>query len=183
MSIRGLARRLLGTSERYAEGDFPSVVLLLREPEFPKAEDMLHIARESWGAGGPVELLGTLRQKASYVFACQTAGGSMAISIHTQPQPYGGGGREPTEFLQRPWDEHGAWMSIDLPHGNNRKLRAEKALGDIYKVLSIFAFKIWNPNVLAVFFPAEGVTIPNFGELASCVQWARRSGMDMSFLD
>jgi hypothetical protein len=183
MNIKGLAKKLVGARERYREDDFPSVVLLLRNPEFPEAEDMLRIARESWGAGGPVELLGTLRKKASYMFSCRTGEKSMMFSIHTRPHAYGGGGREPTEFLQRPWDEHRAWMSIDLPYGNNRKLSAEKALGDIYKVLSIFAFKMWNPNVLAVFFPAESVTIPNFGELAGCIQWARRSGMDMSFLD
>ena len=42
------------------------------------------------------------------------------------------------------------------------KLSQEKALGDIYKVLLIYAFKMWGPNVLPVFFPGEGITIPHF---------------------
>ncbi len=176
-------KKFFGGKERYGDDDFPSVVLLLRDPKFPTTADMLRIANESWGAGGSVELLGTLRESASFVFSLKTAKASTTISVHTQPQPYGGSGREPTEFLQRPWDEHKAWMSIDLPNGRSRKLSTEKSLGYVYKVLLIFAFKCWNPNVLAVFFPGEGVTIPNFGELAACIQWARRSGMDMSFLD
>ena len=183
MGLRGLVSKLLGTRKLYAEDDFPSVVLLLRNAEFPTPEDMLRIACESWGSGGPVELVGTLRKKASYMFSCRTSKGALVLSIHTQPQPYGGSGREPTEFLQRPWDDHRAWMSIDMPNGNNRRLSEQKALADMYKVLLIFAFKMWNPNALAVFFPAERVTIPNFGELAACIQWARRAGLDMTFLD
>ena len=184
MNIRRLVKKFFGAKDRYGEDDFPSVVLLLRNVEFPGPEDMLRIARESWGANGSVQLVGTLRKKASYVFSCQTTNGSMWLSIHIRAQPYGGGGgREPTEFLQRPWDEHQAWMSIDFPYGKIRKLSEDKALADIYKVLLIFAFKTWSSNVLAVFFPAERVTIPNFADLAECIQWARRSGLDMSFLD
>jgi hypothetical protein len=37
--------------------------------------------------------------------------------------------------------------------------------------------------VLAIFFPAERTTIPNFGELAASIQWGRRTGLDLSFLD
>jgi hypothetical protein len=107
----------------------------------------------------------------------------MVFASHTQPQPYGGGGREPTEFLQRPWDDHRAWMSIDMPKGRNRSLSEQRALGLIYKVLLVYAFLMWGPNTLAVFFPGEGVTIPNFGELAACIQWALRTGLDLSFLD
>jgi hypothetical protein len=181
--LQRILKKITALPERYQENDFPSVVLLLRNAEFPPPEEMLRIARESWGTDGSVELLGTLRKKASYMFSCRTSKGAMMLSVHTRPQPYGGRGREPTDVLQRPWDEHQAWMSIDLPYGNNRKLAAERALADIYKAQLIFAFKVWAPNVLAVFFPGEGVTIPNFGDLAGCIQWAHRAGLDMSFLD
>jgi len=182
MGLRGLLRSFAGSRDRYAEDDFPSVVLLLRRPEFPGPEDMVRIARESWGAAGPVESIENPR-KGSYLFSCQTGPGTLFIAIHTQPQSYATGGQEPTEFLQRPWDDHAAWMSIDMPNGRNRKLAEKQGLSTVYKMLLIFAFKIWGANTLAVFFPAERITIPNFGDLAACIQWARRTGMDMSFLD
>jgi hypothetical protein len=182
--IRAFAARLFGTRARYGEDDWPSVVLLLRVPEFPEPESMVATANEAWGAGGSVKLLGTLRKKASYAFACQTSSGTMMLSIHTAARRYDGGeGKEPLEILQRPWDEHQAWMSIDSPYQRNIKLAQEQALADIYKVLLIYAFKIWSPNVLAVFFPGEGATVPNLGGLAESIQWGRRAGLDLKFLD
>jgi hypothetical protein len=50
-------------------------------------------------------------------------------------------------------------------------------------MLLIFVYKLWSGNALAVFFPAERVTVPNFGELADSIQWARRAGLDLKFLD
>ena len=117
------------------------------------------------------------------MFSCQTSRGSMVLAVHLQPQPYGAAGREPTQFLQRPWDEHRAWMSIDMPNGRNRELSKQTARGTIYQVLLVCAFLLWGPNTLAVFFPGERVTIPNFGGLAACIQWARSAGPDMSFLN
>ena len=176
-------KTIFSVPSRYAEDDWPSVVLLLRNPEFPEPEQMLHIAQRAWGAEGPVKLLGTLREKQSYTFACNTPQGSLWFSVHISKLRYGSEGREPLEVLQRPWDEHSAWMSIDSPHQKCAQLSKSKALADIYKVLLIFAFQVWSRNALAVFFPAERVTIPNFGELANSIQWARRTGMNMSFLD
>jgi hypothetical protein len=168
---------------RYAEDDWPSVVMLLRNPEFPEPEQMLQIAQKAWGAGGPVKLLGTLRKKQSYTFACKTTVGSLWFSVHISTKRYGGDGIEPLDILQRPWDEHTAWMAVDSPHQKCAQLSKDKALADIYKVLLIFAFLVWSPNALAVFFPAERATIPNFGELAQSIQWGRKNGIDLSFLD
>jgi hypothetical protein len=153
--IQRVLKIIMPHAERYEEDDFPSVVLLLREPDFPEPEGLLDIAQRAWGRGGPVEVVGTLGKKRSYVFSCQTSYGPLWFSIHTVGQPYGGDGREPLDVLQRPWDEHRAWLSIDSPHQSNKKLATENALSDIYKVLAIYAFLIWSPNVLAVFFPAE----------------------------
>jgi hypothetical protein len=178
--IQRVLKRIAHGLERYQDDDFPSVVLLLREPEFPDPEALLRTAQESWGANGPVTLLGTLRQKRSYIFHC----GKTAFSIHCETRPYGNGeGREPLEALQRPWDEHKAWLSVDFPYGKNRKLSAEGELGNVYKMLLIYAFKIWSSNALAIFFPGEHVTVPNFGELAESIQWGRRTGLDLKFLD
>jgi len=53
----------------------------------------------------------------------------------------------------------------------------------MYKVLLIFVFLSWANNCLTVYFPAEGVTIPNFGDLTQNIRWARRAGLDLSLLD
>ncbi len=181
--FRTLVRRILGSHPRYSEDEWPSVVLLLREPEFPEPQTLARIAEESWGAGGPVKLIGTLQKKQSYTFSCLTSSGPLWFTIHTQARNYGSVGREPTEILQRPWDEHRAWMAIDSPHTKVVKLINENALAEIYKCLLIYAFKVWSPNVLAVFFPAERLTIPNLGDLAPSIQWGRQTGLNLEFLD
>jgi hypothetical protein len=158
------------------------MVLLLRKPDFPEPDALLEFAKKAWGAGGPVKVVGTLNKKRSYVFSCQTAHGPLWFSIHTIGQRYGGDGREPLESLQRPWDEHQAWMSIDSPNQRNTQLSRQNALSDIYKVLLIYALVVWSPNVLAVFFPAERTTIPNFGDLAASIHWGRQAGLDLRFL-
>jgi hypothetical protein len=178
-----LTGRLTGMRNRYGDDDWPSVVLLLREPDFPAPRALLELAQKAWGAGGPIKVVGTLNEKRSHVFSCTTAHGPLWFSIHRVPERYGGEGREPLELIQKPWDEHRGWMAIDSPHQRNNKLAREKALGEIYKVLLIYSFLIWSPNVLAIFFPAERTTIPNFGELAASIQWGRRTGLDLSFLD
>ncbi len=127
-------------------------------------------------------MVGTLKEKQSYIFACQTVHGPLWFSIHKVGQRYGGEGQESLEVLQKPWDEHQAWMAIDSPHKRNVELIKNKALSDIYKVLLIYAFLVWSHNVLAVFFPAERTTIPNFGDLAASIQWGRRNGLDLQTL-
>lgn len=180
--VRTLIRRILGPKSRYNEDDCPSVVLLLRDPEFPEPETVVHIAEEAWGTGGPVKLIGTLRKKQTYTFSCHTSSGPLWFAIHTQARSYGSEGQEPLEIMQRPWDEHRAWMAIDSPHTTAVKLIEKNALAEIYKCLLIYAFKVWSPNVLAVFFPSERLTIPNFGDLAGSIKCARHAGADMRFL-
>jgi hypothetical protein len=170
-------------SSHYAGDDWPSVVLLLRQPDFPKPEALFDLAQKAWGTGGQVKVVGTLREKNSYIFACQTVHGPLWFSIHKVGQRYGVEGQESLEVLQKPWDKHQAWMAIDSPHQRNVDLIKKKALGDIYKLLLIYAFLVWSPNVLAVFFPAERTTIPNFGDLAASIQWGRRNGLELTFLD
>lgn len=74
-------------------------------------------------------------------------------------------------------------MSIDMPNERCDKLSRQRALGDIYKVLLIFAFLSWTQNCAGAHFPAEGITIPNLGGLAESIQWGRRNGLDLAFLN
>jgi hypothetical protein len=109
--------------------------------------------------------------------------GSVLYSIHTNMQKYGSLAEEGNEVLARPWREHTAWMSIDMPRQRCEELSKQRVLASIYKVLLICAFMCWSENSLGVYFPAEGIAIPNFGGLAESIQWARRNGMDLRFLD
>jgi hypothetical protein len=84
--------------------------------------------------------------------------------------------------MQRPWDQHRAWLSIDMPL-IAKGLRETEAWGESHKLLLIFAFKSWSPNCLAIFFPTEGVTVPNFGDLADSIRWGRQNGLKLDFLN
>lgn len=74
-------------------------------------------------------------------------------------------------------------MSVDLPNLRNEALFRAGELGNMYKVLSIFVFLCWTNNCLGVYFPGEGVTVPNFGDLAASINWGRRSGLNLNFLN
>jgi hypothetical protein len=167
------------SAKPYPEDYFPSVVLLLKNPLFPSAEVILKNAQASWGANAPVELVATMRQGASHVFRS----GAVIFSVHTNPTRYGSLAEGGSEILMRTWNESGAWMSIDMPTERCNKLREQKALGDIYKVLLIYAFMCWSENCLGVYFPAEGAAVPNLGGLAESIQWGRRNGLDLAFLN
>jgi hypothetical protein len=164
---------------RYPSDYWPSVVVLMAKPLFPSREEVNARAQRAWANAGPVNLVGTLRDSASYVFQC----GPMSISVHFTNARYGGPASGGSDILQRPWNDHTAWISVDMPTQRNQALHQSGSLGEMYKVLLIFVFLSWSNNCLAVYFPAEGVTIPNFGDLAGNIQWARHAGLDLSFLD
>jgi hypothetical protein len=115
----------------------------------------------------------------SYILTC----GTLVFSVHLGSEPYGVEGQERSETQQRPWDEHQAWLSIDAPTAKVEKLRQAKALGDVYKLLLVYVFKLWSSNCLGIYFPAESVTVPNLGDLAQSIQWSRKNGIDLTFLD
>jgi hypothetical protein len=63
------------------------------------------------------------------------------FSINSGEYPYRIKGQERSESLQRPWEEHRASMAIDAPTANVEKLREEKTLGDVCKLLLVYALK------------------------------------------
>ena len=164
---------------RYPADYWPSIVVLLSEPLLPSTDELLGRAQHAWGNAGPVRLVGTLRDSASHAFQC----GPMYFSVHYAHARYGGAASGGSDLLQRPWNDHKAWMSVDMPNQRNEVLYQAGSLGSMYKVLLVFVFLSWSNNCLAVYFPAEGVTIPNFGDLAGNIQWGHRAGLDLSFLD
>jgi hypothetical protein len=166
-------------SVRYPSHYWPSVVVLMSQPQFPAADEVLSRAQRAWGNAGPVRRVGTIREGASYALQA----GPLYFSVHFSEARYGGVAAVGDDVLQRPWNDHQAWMSVDLPNQRNEVLCRSGDLGSMYKTLLVFVFLSWSNNCLGVYFPAEGVTIPNFGKLAGCFQWGRRAGLDLSFLD
>jgi hypothetical protein len=175
--LRSLMRKFVGSQKTYPDDYWPSVVVLLRAPAFPTSEDVLMRAQACWGAHAPVEAIGTA--STSHVLRC----GAFFFSVHYAAERYSSIGEEGLEILQRPWTEHTAWMSVDMPNQRCKELKTTNALGDSYKLLLIYAFKSWSEDCLGVHFPAEGITIPNFGDLAQSIQWGRRNGLDLTFLN
>jgi hypothetical protein len=167
---------LSGPSER-AE-DHPSAVILLRQAQILTQDEVQERGLKAWGAGGPVELISTLNGGGSFVLRC----GKFIFAIHQAAQRYEAAGREQSDVFQRPWDEHTAWMSVDFPQSSSRRLREIDSLGSCYKMLLVFVFLCWSPNCLAVYFPMEGITIPNLGDLAGSVKWVRQNGIRLDFL-
>lgn len=159
--------------------DWPSIVLLLKSPLFPTPEEAVATGQAAWGAKAPVELMSLANAGKSYILTC----GRFVSSVNLGSEPYGLEGQELSEAQQRPWDEHQAWLSIDAPTAKVEKLRQDKSLGDVYKLLLVYAFKLWSSNCLGVYFPAENVTVPNLGDLAQSIQWGRKNGIDLTFLD
>jgi hypothetical protein len=74
-------------------------------------------------------------------------------------------------------------MSVDLPKLRNQALYQSGDLASMYKVLLVFVFLCWNNNCLGVYFLGDGVTIPNFGDLAASINWGRQSGLNLNFLN
>jgi hypothetical protein len=175
--LRWLRNKLAPQPKVDEQKVWPSVVMLLKEPVFPNAEEVIKIANACWGQTTPVELAATEDSGSTYTLRR----GNKAFSIHQGRRPYDVEGQEPTEILQRPWDEHRAWLSIDMPLVAEG-LRETKAWGESHKLLLIYAFKSWSPNCLAIYFPAEGVTVPNLGDLAESIRWGRQNGLKLAFL-
>jgi len=177
--LRWLRKKSRLPAKLYPSDYWPCVVLLLSEPTFPTPEEVLQTAQASWSAHAPVEHVGELKRSASHILCC----GGLFFSVHCGGERYNVDGQERNEALQRPWDEHRAWLSVDMPNARNAELYKTKELGGSYKLLLVFVFKSWSQNCVGAYFPAEGVTILNLGDLAESIRWGRRNGVDLSFLD
>jgi len=169
----------------------PVRALALAEAEADRAFDWYENQSELAAAGFSAELqeafLGICKnplkwivhEGRSYVLHC----GPLSFTIHQADQRYDAYHDEPTELHRRFWQEHKAWTAIDLPRLRTARLRSDGSLGMFYRILTIYAFLFWSPNCLGVYFPAERVSIPNLGDLADSINWARRIGQNLDFLD
>ena len=156
---------------------WPSIVFLLREPHLPSSEEALQLARNAWGAAGPVELVGTVGEH-SFVFQAS----ELTFALHAGAVRYEIGGVSLAAAPQQCWDQHNAWLAVDLPGRRCEEHRQAGKLADAYGSLMFFVYKYWSPNCLALYFPDEGVTIPNLGDLIQSIRWSATNGVDLRFL-
>jgi len=168
-------RAKLGIDDR--NDDWPSIVHLLRDPVLPDMDQALEMARGAWGAAGPVKLLG---QVGPHSFALRVE--PLNFSIHAFGSRYGGNVPELSAVQLQAWDQHTAWVAVDLPGRKIESLKSEGSHAGAYKSLMYFVFKHWSANCLALYFPAEGVTLPNQGDLIESIRWSRRNGINIDFL-
>lgn len=156
--------------------DWPSIVLLLQKPNSPSADQVLEMAREAWGASGPVQLIGTVGR--SFVIRAST----LNFAIHAVSDRYNVTPVNVHPSQTRCWDEHKGWMSIDMPNRRVSQLRSEGQLHAAYFSILLFVGKHWNPNYLGLYFPAETALMPNHGDLIESIRIAGRNGIDLRFL-
>ncbi len=167
-------------AETHDREEWPSIVLLLHEPVLPSAEQAVEMARAAWGAAGAVEFLGAV---GPHNFAIRVA--PLTFAMHAVGQRYDIDPEKLSAEQQQCWDQHKAWLAVDLPGKAAAALRERGQLAGAYKALMYFPFKHWSQNCLALYFPAEGSmrsTLPNHGDLIQSIRWARQSGIDLDFL-
>jgi hypothetical protein len=158
----------------------PSIVMLLSEPVLPSAEEAIEMAKAAWSAAGPVEFLGAV---GPHNFALRAA--PLAFAIHAVGQPYDVNTETISIEQQFCWDNHKAWLAVDLPGKSAPALREIGQLAGAYKALMYFPFKHWSQKCLALYFPAEETrraTLPNRGDLIQSIRVARQNGIDLEFL-
>ena len=175
MALFDRLRRMLGKEDDDA---WPSNVFLLRIPHLPSPEEALQLARNAWGAAGPVEIAGVVREHSSLFRASP-----LMFALHAAPSRYDVGAMTLTAVQQQAWDQHAAWLSVDLPGKRTEMLRQQgSSLAGAYVSLMYFAFKYWSPNCMALYFPDERTTVPNHGDVIESIRWSRRNGIDLQFL-
>jgi hypothetical protein len=135
------------------------------------------MARAAWSAAGPVELVGVVGQ---HNFAIRVS--LLTFALHASGNRYDISRLEAPLAQQQVWEEHRAWLSVDLSGRRTLEFRAQGRLGSAYQSLMHFVAKHWSSNCLGIYFPSEGATVPNHGDLIESIRWARRNRINLDFL-
>jgi hypothetical protein len=169
-------------SRKSAEGkSWPSIVMLLRHPQYWSEENLLKLADAAWGMseenGRVSPKIIHVSKDGSVLFQLAT---SISVNIHQVGQRYSfpkSGEDAPDDPRTRMWTEHNAWCAIDIP---NRYDLAPKERRDSYMLLMHFINKVWSKDVCGLYLPGEEMQspavmpsqIPNLGDLIASVKWS-----------
>lgn len=165
------------SSDKEEDEDWPSIVMLLLDPLLPTAEEAVEMARAAWGAAGPAELVGTV---GPHNFVIRVS--PLTFALHAVADRYVIDRPALPVAQQQPWNQHRGWFAVDLPGRRSAALREMGQLGGAYQSLMHFIARHWSANCLAIYFPGEGASIPNQGDLIQSIRWARQNGVNLDFL-
>jgi hypothetical protein len=153
------------------EEPWPSVVLLLRRPPMLTDDVILEKAKKAL-VSDSVQLthLGNVR----LLFAK-----NLPFTFFEEAQKYSVPGLETSVERQRAWNEHTAWIAVDFSPG--QKVPRSK-WASFYTALMTLVVEFWDDNCAAMYFPAEGVTVPNLGSWKDSMRWSKANGTNFAFL-
>jgi hypothetical protein len=116
--------RLARSSENY-----PSVVVLLKEPVIRTSDDSLDLVTRALGADADVQLISVLNNGNSHLIRH----GKFFFTFHQADRRYELPGYKPTGVVRTAWNEHTAWIAFDLPAQSSAKLRELKHFRERYR--------------------------------------------------
>jgi hypothetical protein len=164
--------------QRLSKDEEPlSIVLLLREPHFFRADELRLAAEKAWGisfAGG-AESMHCVAQSGT---ATLMKAGPYLLSFFYYPKPYIDNPKDKIDWLpqasqQQAWAEHSACVAVDYM---NRDTDVE--LG--YCILSKLVAEMLDANCTGVYVPRQSSLTPNdsslYGELKKMAA-SRKSGL------
>lgn len=171
-AIRFLGHIVSGSSPE--EDAYPSVVLLLESPRDLTKETALRLAERAWGGAEGVSITGAARRGAWIIEASD-----VLFGLRSGVSRYRAETGKANATRQRAWLEHKAWLAVDYAEGRNTP---ESEWPACYKLLFLMVHQLWDENCLGLYLPAQGVTVPNVGDLIASIQWAGRNGTPLAFL-
>ena len=176
--LRWIQDRVALLKGGYPADFHPSVVLLLHTPAFPLRAEVEQAADRLTSLTEKIEYMASAHNRATHLLRC----GSLLISIHGADQRYDTAREELSEVLQNAWEQHCAWLAIDLPGERNCDRQKSGTLQACYKLQLQLAEGLIGPNCTGILFPAEGILLPNLGSVRSSLEWAERNGRDPGVL-
>lgn len=171
-AIRFLRNVVTGSPDEEEEPS-PALVLLLESPLELTREAALELAAQAWGeADRPPS---ADRHKGGWLLRVS----EISFTLRSARVRYRRRGHETSQVRQRVWDRHRAWVAVEYPDGPKIP---EWQWPSCYKLLLLMAHELWDENCLGVYLPAQGITIPNMGDLIGSIRWAGNNGTPLPFL-
>lgn len=171
------AIRFLGnvvTGSPNDEEPCPSLVILLASPMQLTQELALDLAAQAWGGSEGQPLIARPSGRGWSIRVSH-----VLFGLRSGRSRYRRQGHEGNQVRQRVWERHQGWLAVDYPEGPRIP---ESEWPSCYKLLFLMANQLWNENCLGLYLPAQGVTIPNQGDMISSIRWAANNGTPLPFL-
>jgi len=171
------AMRFLGSvvtgSPDEDEEPCPSLVLLLDSPMELTEGAALDLATQAWGESGSEPSVSNRRGR------WHVSVSEILFVLHCGRGPYRRRGHETNQVRQRVWERQRGWIAVEYP---DEPRIPESAWPACYKLLFLMANQLWDDRCLGLYLPAQGITVPNMGDLIGSIRWAGNNGTPLPFL-